>query len=97
MVAEHSFTGTNKSRLTIGAFGDITIRPTTSGRFEARTRYRDWDDSTRLVAAVVAALVTGIRNGLSTGECRPTARELEVDQIIAPALRRGAPTCTGTN
>jgi hypothetical protein len=32
-----------RPRLTIGSFGDITIRIQLSARFEARTRYRDWD------------------------------------------------------
>jgi len=41
----------SRPRLTIGTFGDIATRATPSGRFEARTRYRDWDGHTRLVQA----------------------------------------------
>ncbi|TFD03952.1 site-specific integrase [Cryobacterium sandaracinum] len=41
----------SRPRLTISTFGDITIRVAPSGRFEARTRYRDWDGQTRQVQA----------------------------------------------
>jgi hypothetical protein len=37
----------SRPRLTIGTVGDITVRKVASGRFEARTRYRDWDGKTR--------------------------------------------------
>lgn len=40
-----------RPRLTIGRFGEITTRVLPSGRFEARTRYRDWDGRTRIVQA----------------------------------------------
>ena len=40
-----------RQRLTIGTFGDITTRKLPSGRFAARTRYRDWDGHARLVQA----------------------------------------------
>ena len=40
-----------RPRLTIGSFGDITTRILPSGRFEARTRYRDWDGRSRIVQA----------------------------------------------
>ncbi|MFD5863890.1 tyrosine-type recombinase/integrase [Agromyces sp. NPDC127015] len=40
-----------RPRLSIGTFGDITTRATRSGRFEARTRFRDWDGRTRIVQA----------------------------------------------
>ena len=48
-----SITRSEMSRpgLTISTFGDITIRVAPSGRFEARTRYRDWDGQTRQVQA----------------------------------------------
>ena len=35
--------------LTIGTFGDISTRQMPSGRYEARTRYRDWDGHARMV------------------------------------------------
>ena len=35
----------------IGTFGDISTRKTPTGRYEARTRYRDWDGRARLVQA----------------------------------------------
>ncbi|TFC91270.1 MULTISPECIES: site-specific integrase [Cryobacterium] len=40
-----------RQRLTVGTFGDITTRKLPSGRFAARTRYRDWDGHARLVQA----------------------------------------------
>jgi integrase len=40
-----------RPRLTIGSFGDITSRIQPSGRFEARTRYRDWNGRARIVQA----------------------------------------------
>ncbi|SDM94768.1 hypothetical protein SAMN05216368_10338 [Cryobacterium flavum] len=40
-----------RQRLTIGTFGDINTRQTPTGRYEARTRYRDWDGHARLVQA----------------------------------------------
>ncbi|WP_245762444.1 hypothetical protein [Mycetocola miduiensis] len=40
--------------MTIGTFGDITTRVMPSGRFEARTRYRDWDGRARQVQATGA-------------------------------------------
>lgn len=41
----------SRPRLTIGTYGEITIRRHPSGRIEARARYRDWDGATRLVQA----------------------------------------------
>jgi integrase len=38
-----------RQRLTIGTFGDISTRQMPNGRYEARTRYRDWDGHARLV------------------------------------------------
>jgi hypothetical protein len=40
--------------LTIGSYGEITTRVMPSGRYEARTRYRDWDGHARLVQATGA-------------------------------------------
>ena len=40
-----------RSRLPIGTFGEITTRRVSSGRFEARSRYRDWDGRSRQVQA----------------------------------------------
>lgn len=40
-----------RHRLTIGTLGDIGTRKTPTGRYEARTRYRDWDGHARLVQA----------------------------------------------
>ena len=40
-----------RERLTIGTFGDINTRQTPTGRYAARTRYRDWDGHARLVQA----------------------------------------------
>ncbi len=41
----------SRPRLTIGTYGEITTRRRSSGRIEARARYRDWDGATRLVQA----------------------------------------------
>ena len=38
-----------KQRLSIGAFGDISTRMSPTGRYLARTRYRDWDGQSRQV------------------------------------------------
>ena len=42
----------SRPRITIGTFGDITIRIRPSGQFEGRTHYRDWDVHSRLVQAI---------------------------------------------
>jgi len=44
----------SRPRLTISTFGGITTRVAPSGRFEARTRFRDWDGQTRQVQATGA-------------------------------------------
>jgi hypothetical protein len=40
-----------RQRFAIGTFGDITTRKTPTGRYAARTRYRDWDGHSRLAQA----------------------------------------------
>jgi integrase len=40
-----------RQRLSIGTFGDISTRMSPTGRYLARTRYRDWDGHARLVQA----------------------------------------------
>jgi hypothetical protein len=60
--------------LTISTFGDITIRVTPSGRFEARTRYRDWDGQTRQVQA------TG-----NTARAAAITEEQAHDEVLAAA------------
>jgi hypothetical protein len=37
--------------LTIGTFGEMSFRTTTSGKIRARALYRDWDGRSRLVQA----------------------------------------------
>ena len=44
-----------KPRTPIGTHGAISVRRVASGRFEARTRYRDWDGALRSVASVAAS------------------------------------------
>jgi hypothetical protein len=39
----------SRRRLTIGTVGDITTRKVSSGRFESRTPYCDWDGKMRQV------------------------------------------------
>ena len=41
----------SRHRLTIGTFGDITVRSVASGKFTARALYRDWDGQARQVQA----------------------------------------------
>jgi len=38
-----------RQRLGIGTFGDISTRMSPTGRYLARTRYRDWDGQSRQV------------------------------------------------
>jgi hypothetical protein len=38
-----------RQRLTIGTFGEISTRVSPTGRYLARTRYRDWDGESRQV------------------------------------------------
>jgi integrase len=40
-----------RQRLSIGTFGDISTHMSPTGRYLARTRYRDWDGHARLVQA----------------------------------------------
>lgn len=40
-----------RPRLPIGTFGEITVRQVTPHRYQASTRYRDWDGQTRQVSA----------------------------------------------
>ena len=44
----------SRPRLTIGTFGDITVRIMPSGQFMARAMYRDWDGQSRQVQATGA-------------------------------------------
>jgi hypothetical protein len=44
-----------RGRLTIGTFGDISTRQMPNGRYEARTRYREWDGHARLVQGTGAS------------------------------------------
>lgn len=44
----------SRPRLTIGTFGEIACAEVALGRFQARTRYRDWDGVTRQVQTTAA-------------------------------------------
>ncbi|WP_404434340.1 site-specific integrase [Microbacterium lacus] len=44
-----------RPRLAIGTFGDITVKTVAPGRFQASTRFRDWDGQTRQVIATGAS------------------------------------------
>jgi len=74
-------------RLTIGTVGDITIRKLASGRFEARTRYRDWDGKTRQVqssGATAAAAERGLKARLvERSELQPADTTLTPDSLFA--------------
>ena len=67
-----------RPRLTIGTVGDITIRKVASGRFEARTRYRDWGGKTRQVqssGATAAAAERALKARLvERSELQPQTR-----------------------
>ncbi|MCP2032596.1 integrase [Okibacterium sp. HSC-33S16] len=76
-----------RPRLTIGTFGDITTRVMPSGRFEARTRYRDWDGRARQVQATGAtakAAEGALKAKLAERSLlRPTDTTLTPDSLFA--------------
>ncbi|MET4639561.1 tyrosine-type recombinase/integrase [Mycetocola sp. 2940] len=76
-----------RPRLTIGTFGDITTRAMPSGRFEARTRYRDWDGRARQVQATGAtakAAEGALKAKLAERSLlRPTDSTLTPDSLFA--------------
>ena len=76
-----------RPRLTIGTFGDITTRVMPSGRFEARTRYRDWDGRARQVQATGAtakAAEGALKAKLAERSLlRPTDSTLTPDSLFA--------------
>jgi integrase len=76
-----------RPRLTIGTFGDITTRVMPSGRFEARTRYRDWDGRARQVQATGAtakAAEGALKSKLAERSLlRPTDSTLTPDSLFA--------------
>jgi integrase len=76
-----------RPRLTIGTFGDITTRVMPSGRFEARTRYRDWDGHARQVqasGATAKAAEGALKAKLAERSLlRPTDSTLTPDSLFA--------------
>jgi integrase len=76
-----------RPRLTIGTVGDITIRKVASGRFEARSRYRDWDGKTRQVqssGATAAAAERALKARLvERSELQPADTTLTPDSLFA--------------
>ncbi|GHD51680.1 site-specific integrase [Mycetocola manganoxydans] len=76
-----------RPRLTIGTFGDVTTRLMPSGRFEARTRYRDWDGRARQVQATGAtakAAEGALKAKLAERSLlRPTDSTLTPDSLFA--------------
>lgn len=76
-----------RPRLTIGTVGDLTIRKLPSGRFEPRTRYRDWDGKTRQVqssGASAAAAERGLKARLvERSELQPADTTLTPDSLFA--------------
>jgi integrase len=76
-----------RPRLTIGTFGEITTRVMPSGRFEARTRYRDWDGRARQVQAAGAtakAAEGALKAKLAERSLlRPTDSTLTPDSLFA--------------
>lgn len=77
----------SRPRLTISTFGDITIRVAPSGRFEARTRYRDWDGQPRQVQAsgdTARAAERSLKSKLTTRYLQqPTNTSLTPDSSFA--------------
>ncbi|WP_229790573.1 tyrosine-type recombinase/integrase [Mycetocola manganoxydans] len=73
--------------MTIGTFGDVTTRLMPSGRFEARTRYRDWDGRARQVQATGAtakAAEGALKAKLAERSLlRPTDSTLTPDSLFA--------------
>jgi len=76
-----------RPRLTIGTVGDITTRKVPSGRFEARTRYRDWDGKTRQVqstGATAAAAERALKARLvERSELQPADTTLTPDSLFS--------------
>lgn len=76
-----------RPRLTVGTFGDITTRVLPSGRFEARTRYRDWDGRARQVQATgttARAAEGALKAKLAERSLlRPTDSTLTPDSLFA--------------
>jgi hypothetical protein len=75
-----------RQRLMIGTFGDISTRKTPTGRYEARTRYRNWDGHVRLVQA------TGVtaKAAESALKAKRADRAARCDKLSSN--RRGYPT-----
>jgi hypothetical protein len=76
-----------RPRPTIGTVGDITVRKVPSRRFEARTRYRDWDGKTRQVesrGATAAAAARALKARLVERlELQPADMTLTPDSLLA--------------
>lgn len=76
-----------RPRLTIGTFGEITTRVMPSGRFGARTRYRDWGGRARQVQATGAtakAAEGALKAKLAERSLlRPTDTTLTPDSLFA--------------
>jgi hypothetical protein len=76
-----------RPRLAIGTVGDITTRKVPSGRFEARTRYRDWGGRTRQVqstGATAAAAERALKARLvERSELQPTDTTLTPDSLFS--------------
>jgi hypothetical protein len=77
----------SRPRPTIGTVGDITTRKVPSGRFEARTRYRDWDGKTRQVqssGATAAAAERALKARLvERSELQPADTTLTPDSLFS--------------
>ncbi|MET4580984.1 integrase [Conyzicola nivalis] len=76
-----------RQRLSIGTFGDISTRVSPTGRYLARTRYRDWDGRTRQVqstGATAAAAERALKARLvERSELQPADTTLTPDSLFA--------------
>ncbi|WP_354023185.1 tyrosine-type recombinase/integrase [Conyzicola nivalis] len=73
--------------MSIGTFGDISTRVSPTGRYLARTRYRDWDGRTRQVqstGATAAAAERALKARLvERSELQPADTTLTPDSLFA--------------
>ena len=75
-----------RQRLSIGTFGEISTRVSPTGRYLARTRYRDWDGKTRQVqgsGATAAAAERALKARLvERSELQPADTTLTPDSLF---------------
>ena len=61
----------SRPRIPIGTFGEFTFQATKSGEVRARTYFRDWDGTKRLVQASGPAQAAVQNRSVTTGRAGP--------------------------